>query len=421
MMFYAPGRALAEVRERAPLGQALLLALVAQSVYWLYIIWPHLSGAFAVARGGSLIAWQVFSSLLFTLIIFVPVLIAVANLLERRGGVSAAIRQEYAAAASAVLYARAAASLLSLPFVALMRVTGGEAKYYEQTREWLPGLAAQNRGTVEQFLAEYPLYFQAGLANTFLLPLFAALVIVAVWQVFRVSFGRAVAVVAISVVSMLPALYLFGRLFDWVFASPFLLVMLFLLMRGYIGEVLTGQRARAAFRQNLETATLNPADASAHYNLGLLHLQRREIGEARTRFERAIEIDPEEVDAHYQLGRIARAEGRWADAIRHYSEALTRNPAHAQHEVWREAAATYVSAGQFADAEGALERFFEHRQLDPEGLYLMGRTQFGLGRARESREWMQRCIEAVRTAPAYKYRAERRWLSEAQQFLRTLA
>jgi hypothetical protein len=34
---------------------------------------------------------------------------------------------------------------------------------------------------------------------------------------------------------------------------------------------------------------------------------------------------------------------------------------------------------------------------------------------------MQRCIEAVRTAPAYKHRTDRRWLDEAQQFLRTQA
>jgi hypothetical protein len=34
---------------------------------------------------------------------------------------------------------------------------------------------------------------------------------------------------------------------------------------------------------------------------------------------------------------------------------------------------------------------------------------------------MRACIEAVKTAPAYKYRAEKRWLNEAQQFLRTQA
>ena len=45
----------------------------------------------------------------------------------------------------------------------------------------------------------------------------------------------------------------------------------------------------------------------------------------------------------------------------------------------------------------------------------------GLGDPRGAREWMQRCVEAVRTAPAYKYRADKRWLNEAQQFLRTQA
>jgi hypothetical protein len=31
---------------------------------------------------------------------------------------------------------------------------------------------------------------------------------------------------------------------------------------------------------------------------------------------------------------------------------------------------------------------------------------------------MQACIEAVKTAPAYKYRADKRWLNEAQQFMK---
>ena len=99
---------------------------------------------------------------------------------------------------------------------------------------------------------------------------------------------------------------------------------------------------------------------------------------------------------------------------------MARNDAHAQQRVWREAA-HYVSAAQFEDARDALGRFLERRQSDPEGLYLMGRAQFGLGHLREAKEWMQRCIEAVRTSPAYKYRAEKRWATEAQQFLRSLA
>ncbi|HEY0364965.1 MAG TPA: tetratricopeptide repeat protein, partial [Pyrinomonadaceae bacterium] len=173
------------------------------------------------------------------------------------------------------------------------------------------------------------------------------------------------------------------------------------------------------FKQNLESATLNPADASAHYNLGLIHQSRGELDQARERYERALQIDPEEIDASYQLGRIARQQKRYADAIRNFEQVVARNQAHSQHEVWREVAATYIAAGQFDDARTALDQFLEHRPSDPEGLYLMGRAHAGLGHKREATSLMQACIEAVKTAPAYKYRTSKRWLNEAQQFIKS--
>jgi hypothetical protein len=51
----------------------------------------------------------------------------------------------------------------------------------------------------------------------------------------------------------------------------------------------------------------------------------------------------------------------------------------------------------------------------------MGRAHAGLGDQREARSAMQACIEAVKSAPAYKYRAEKRWLNEATAFLRSQA
>ncbi len=209
------------------------------------------------------------------------------------------------------------------------------------------------------------------------------------------------------------------RLFSGVFGSPFLLFLLFMLLRGYFTDIIGSHRAKAAFKQNLESATLNPADASAHYNLGLIHQNRGELDAARERFERAVQIDAEEIDASYQLGRIARQQKRYADAIQNFEQVVTRNPAHSQHEIWREVAATYIAAEQFEDARNALEQFLEHRPSDPEGLYLMGRAHAGLGHKREATSLMQACIEAVKTAPAYKYRASKRWLNEAQQFIKS--
>ena len=207
-------------------------------------------------------------------------------------------------------------------------------------------------------------------------------------------------------------------LFGHLVGSPFLLIFVFFLLRGYFTEIVSTQRARASFKQNLEAATINPRDSSAHYNLGLIHQQRGELSEARERFQRAIDIDPDELDAHYQLGRIARAQGRLAEAIANFEQVVQRDQFHAQNEIWREIGATYIAAGQYSDAREALEKFLDRRTNDPQGLYLMGRAHAGLGDNQEAASSMQACIEAVKTAPAYKYRTEKRWLNEAQQFLK---
>jgi tetratricopeptide (TPR) repeat protein len=258
----------------------------------------------------------------------------------------------------------------------------------------------------------------AGLFRTVKLFFFAVASVLGIREVFRISTIRAT---AISVVGLTLALFispLWSLLLSPILASPFLLLILFLLIRGYVSGVLRSQRARESFKQNLEAATLNPADASAHYNLGLIHLQRGELEAARERFERAVQIDAEEIDAHYQLGRIARIQKRFTDTIKNFEQVVSRDPSHSQHEIWREVGATYIAAGQYEDARNALDRFLEHRPSDPEALYLMGRAHAGLGHRHEAASSMQACIEAVKTAPAYKYRADKRWLNEAQQFLK---
>jgi tetratricopeptide (TPR) repeat protein len=357
---------------------------------------------------------------------FVPVAVLVANIFERRGSFGVALAQEYASVAAAVFYVSAASSVVTIPLVLLSRLLGVERAalvfFTEEVRRTYEGPVQQGVITPEAFSRLLdPTTILTGWASVLSLPFFVLGLVLVFREVFRFSWLRSAAALLATAVCMIPVTLVFAQLFGWVLGSPLLLIIFLLLMRGYIGEVMRGQRARSSFRQNLEAATLNPADASAHYNLGLIHLHRKELPAARERFERAIGIDAEEIDAHYQLGRIARAEGRLADAIKHFEQVVVRDPAHAQQEIWREIGATYVHAGQFADAEEALERFLDKRQSDPEGLYLMGRAYFGQGRLREAKEWMQRCVEAVRTAPAYKYRTERRWLNEAQQFLRSQA
>jgi tetratricopeptide (TPR) repeat protein len=424
MMFYAPARGMSEVRDRSPLAAAMLLALLSQISYILYTQWQFL-GPVLMLRGASIAFSLIFRSvipLLIIAVLLVPLMALVANLFERRASFSLVIRQEYAPLASTVFYAWTAANLASIPLALLARLTGFEAAFISQFREQLNVAIAQGGYAPEtaMMLAD-PRIHSVSFAAMLLLPLFAFWAITAVREVFRLSVWRSVIVVLSSGIFMLITSPIVMPIFGGVVGQPFLLILFFILLRGYFADMTQGQRARASFKQNLEASTLNPADASAHYNLGLIHQQRGELSEARARFERAIEIDSDEVDSHYQLGRIAREEGRLPDAIKHFSEVVERDQSHALHEIWREIGATYHAAGQFEDAREALSRFLETRNLDPQGLYLMGLALAGLGRQREAAASMQACIEAVKTAPAYKYRTEKRWLNEAQQFLRSQA
>ena len=418
LIFYAPARGMREMRDRS-LAPVAFIALLSQVAYGL------VTKKFAGASGIGIFSEfsHAVKIIAFIALVLVPILTLVANMLERRGSFRVVITQEYAPLAATILYTLTAANIFGMLIATGLHYSGFQAyqvaytiQHADESQAMLPEAW---RSAESAAMLRDPVMLSYGLFVMFQRALFSVFAVFAVRETFRMSTVRAFAVTVFGGFGALVVSDLAFRLFSGVLGSPFLLLMLFLLFRGFFSDIIGGHRARAAFKQNLESATLNPADASAHYNLGLIHQNRGELDQARQRFERALQIDSEEIDASYQLGRIARQQKRYADAIQSFEHVVVRNAAHSQHEVWREVAATYIAAGQFEDARTALEQFLEHRPSDPEGLYLMGRAHAGLGHKREATSLMQACIEAVKTAPAYKYRASKRWLNEAQQFIKS--
>lgn len=430
MIFYAPLRGMREVRDRGRLGPAVLSAYVIQIVC--SVLLELLAGNHSILKPTPAIIGSLFfrgaAPILIVAILIVPVITLVANLFDRRGSFGVVLQQEYGSLCSVCLYVYGGIYLIALLGAAFFHFSGIQAAYVasvvqsqntEQMRsmiQWF-SLSPEQLVILKAQLND-PVYISKNLFMTVRLPLIVAGYVAAVRVLFRVSLLRSIAILALAGIISFPLSLILYPLFGHLMGSPFLLVFAFLLLRGYFNEIVGTQRARAAFKQNLEAATINPRDSSAHYNLGLIHQQRGELGEARERFQRAIDIDPEELDAHYQLGRIARAQGRMTDAIGHFEEVVQRDQSHSQNEIWREIGSTYIAAGQYSDARDTLQRFLDRRENDPEGLYLMGRAHAGLGDNQEATSSMQACIEAVKTAPAYKYRTEKRWLNEAQQFLK---
>lgn len=402
-LFYNPLQAMADLATRTPYFAGTALALISTFLYYAVLngslqrmfsvfgnertapglFAPFILFAYGMIRGTIASAPPVF----FIVVVFVPACVLAARLIERRASFSVMLRQDYAALATCALYSWAVSHLLMFVLVLVMFEPpgpGGEA------------LVAAMRVVP--------------------LPYFILLAAIALRVVLRLSFGRAVGVIALGSCSLLALPLIPSLLF--LLTSPLLLILVFILLRNMFGDVLSAQRSREQFKRSLEAATLNPADASAHYNLGLIYQQRGQFEEAKERFARAIEIDADETDAYYQLGRMAREQGRLADAITRFEAVVQRDPEHSQNEVWREIGHTYFEAGQLEDARAAFERFIQKRPSDAEGRYRYGLTLNRLGRGDDAASEMRACIEAVRSSPTYKYRAEKQWMTQAEAFLR---
>ena len=424
MIFYAPVRGMRGMRDRGSLAPVAVIAFLGQLAY--SVVTKKFAGIPTIGSGGGIYP-ELFEAAKFVALVaavLVPILTLIANMFERRGSFRVVITQEYAPVAATMFYVLTAANVFSLLIAALLHYTGAQAQqvasmiqHADQTRALLPG-DPQFQAAADQLFTN-PALLALQLFAMPRLVIFGAGMEFGVKDAFRMSHLRAFAVTFFASFASVFVIPIVEAVLSGLPRSPLLLFLLFILLRGYFSDILGSHRAKAAFKQNLESATLNPADASAHYNLGLIHQSRGEFEQARERFERALQIDPEEIDASYQLGRIARQQKRYPDAIQNFEHVVMRNQTHSQYEVWREVAATYIAAGQFEDARTALDQFLEHRPSDPEGLYLMGRAHAGLGHKREATSLMQACIEAVKTAPAYKYRASKRWLNEAQQFIKS--
>jgi hypothetical protein len=313
--------------------------------------------------------------------LYVPALILLLVLIERTGTFSVAFQRDYGSLLICTLMAWAAAHLPSA----------------------LLGLAIPAGDDVKALA----LYLVGNLY-------FAVLMAVAVRTVTGTNWPTALLVACLAGVAL--------RFDSWLFSivtfSPFLtIIWLVPLVLGAAYGVRAAHIQRQSFRRHLESCTINERDAEAHYQLGLIHQQRRQFKEAAARFKRAVEIDPKEPDANFLLGRSAREERRLQDALNHFSIVLAHDDKYRQSEIWREIGATYLAAGMYQEAYEALEKYHLRRPYDPEGLYHFGETLQQLSQPDRAAEMFQQCIESVGTMPYYRRNEVSKWrrLAQAKQ------
>jgi tetratricopeptide (TPR) repeat protein len=328
-----------------------------------------------------------YQPLLSLSIFYVPVSILLLSLFGGAGSFGLLLRRDYGTLAVCTLMAWTAAHL---PFA-------------------LAGIVLYSQNIAPE------IYFLLWLASSVL---FGVFMVFALRTVFGANYAAAILVVCLAWLALSAGMYVSQVISPWL-VSPFLLFYAYIYLGGYLGgEVKTvgnAFRHRQNFKRFLHNATVNPKDADAHVQLGLIYRQRRQDAKAIEHFNKAIEIDGSEPDANYEMGKIARESGELQTALNHLAVVVEQNDKYALSEIWREIGKTYLDAKMYAEAHDALEKFVERRPVDAEGLYYLGKVFKEQNETEKAREMFERAVESAKTSPDYRRRELRQWSKLAQK------
>jgi len=321
--------------------------------------------------------------------LFVPFSLIFLALAAHLGSVTTVLFRDYMPALSGLLFAWGAAHL---PISVL----------------WIAGIVPMQPGAPMVSISQW---IGLGLFAAFAIPVLSTVTSAALPQC---AMGAVVAGTSAIVVSKL----LGSSNLHYMLVSPWILFLLYQRFAGDMGMLGGGLAARQNFKRQLELATINPLDADAHYQLGLLYLQRHALTEAEASLRRAVEIDPNEPDALFHLGRLLRQRPETAVEARQLLErAAHLNPKLSNYEVWRELGGAALASNDVEEALAHLEPYTKAREFDPEGMVLYGQALRAASRENEARLAFEKAIEAARTAPDFRRHELKRWEAAARKEL----
>ena len=156
-------------------------------------------------------------------------------------------------------------------------------------------------------------------------------------------------------------------------------------------------QAEASFQRTLDD---DPSSAEALYGLGSVYLKQDKTAEARKSFEGAIKLHGNYPDtlpnAWNNLGLLATREGRTAEAIPYFQEALRLSPDHliALDNLGN----AYRQQKQWDEARQTLERAVRVSPEDPEANYSLGMVFAQLDDTNRAYEYL---LKALKFRPGY--------------------
>jgi tetratricopeptide (TPR) repeat protein len=358
----------------------LVFALIRSSVY----AEPHEPGPTpAISLISSFMNLNVVQVVLFLSLVYVPSLVCLSNAFAGDGLGFTVSRKEYRDHMSALLPLWGLLMLLTAPLQRFFFVLGN--------------------------------FFGISVG---LLALILLTAVYTVWAIRELNYVSTHAAIVVYVASWL-TLPIYYVLTTFIFALPFfilfpLLYVFFHRLRDY-ASARGGERE---FQEHLRSLTVNPQDADAQHQLGLIYLKRSNLAAAESCFLNAQKIDPSDPDYCYYLGRVFESRENWPKALEQYEETYRLDSGYALGDIFREVGKGYLHTGRLEKAIEFLQYFLQTRSSDPEGRYWLAVALQRAGDAAGMQGQLHTILEQARSNPRFFRKENRQWISRARSLLR---
>jgi tetratricopeptide (TPR) repeat protein len=382
-------RSLESIAERRAAVEGTFLFCLGFLAYALvrHAVYAVLPGMALPQQGMLWALWNLnlIQTLLFLLLIYIPVIIVLSNAFSGYGTEFEFSRREYQSYAAVLMPVWGMIALISAPLQLL----------------------------VPHFLLVGVVEISLGMLGRILL-----IAIYTFWIIRRLNRFAVMQASAVFLLSWLtlPVYYLMT---SWPPAVLFVTGILVsrLLWQG-LCRLSEARSNRYAFQQNSRRLIDDPQDMEAHYRLGELHLKRGNLDAARGYFEKALRIEPDNPVAHFFLGRVHTLTEEWSLALRHYEATRRIDPGFSRNEILRETGKCCLHAGETGKAVEALERFVAQRGDDPEGRYWLA-TALGKTGDRDMMIYhLNVLLEQARAQPGIFRKQNREWIYRAGKAIR---
>jgi len=132
---------------------------------------------------------------------------------------------------------------------------------------------------------------------------------------------------------------------------------------------------------------IDPADAGAHNNLGVLYYQKGLIAEAIGEFSRALELDPKMQIAQRNLEIAYHNTGYYDRRVSEVQERLRQSPD--DRDARLELGRAFAALGQFDEAVAEFEEILAHHPSDVAAVIQLGLAEKARGRLEIAADWFE--------------------------------